>query len=366
MIRYFPQWVINKIWKPVLPLELIFFVTGRCNFRCKHCFIREFSPDSSADLSLEVITRLASDLPNLMVLMLTGGEPFLRSDLSEIVRIFSVKSHPKVISIATNGFLTDKIVHTVKQILKLPKFRSQLIVTLSFEGISQNHDTNRCSGAYQHAVATANQLKNLQTHHRNFVLGANITLLPGNERGILRTADELARMNLFSFLSQNIYREGKPKSICTSINLDVYHQLSQFVQVYSRSFIMSGNPIIGKWHLCKERYQAYCIERTCRTHTYQGIPCEAGRMIGVVYHDGGVAPCELLSSTWGNVNQHRFSEIWNSSVNREHSKRLRHTRCFCSHECFLSASLNLQLIPMLSCLTWNLFGRRRKDRREYC
>jgi MoaA/NifB/PqqE/SkfB family radical SAM enzyme len=356
MITYLRQWAKNNAWKPVLPMELIFFVTGRCTFRCKHCCIEKFDSDSSRELSLETIKRLASDLPTLAVLMLTGGEPFMRNDLPELVHIFSVRSRPKVISIATNGFLTDKIVEMVGRILSLPEFSSQLVVTLSFEGIGQDHDNNRrFAGAYEKALSTAKCLKELQEHHSSLAVGANMTMIPGNEKTILSAARELAGKSLFSFLSQNVYRERRPFNACTQINLSVYRQLSRFVQAYSRSFKMSGNSLLGRWHYLKERFQANLIERTCRTNTYQGITCEAGRGIGVVYHDGRVGPCELLPADWGSVKERPFSQIWNSSTNRRLSDQLRLKRCFCSHECFISASVNLQLIPMLSCLSWNLF-----------
>ena len=355
MIRYLHQWARNRIGKPVLPLELILFATGRCTFRCKHCFISKFETDSSTDLSLEVINQLASDLPALMVLMLTGGEPFLRDDLSELVRIFAIRSQPKVVSIATNGFLTEKCVEMVEQILTLPEFHSQLVVTVSFEGIGQDHDNNRGNPhAYEKALATARLLKDVRFRYPNLSVGANMTLIRENETKVISAVRELANLDLFSFLTQNMYREAKPFSAFHQIDLHLYRELSRFVQSYSTTFDMSGNLILGRWHHYKERYQASLIERTCDTNTYQGVPCEAGRGIGMVYSDGRVAPCELYPPDWGNIKEKSFSDIWNAKGNREFSEQVRSKKCFCTHECFLSASLNLQLAPMLTCLRWNL------------
>lgn len=350
------------IGRSVLPLELILFVTDRCTFRCKHCFIKKFETDPGADISLDTVCRLADALPNLMVLMLTGGEPFLRHDLPELVRIFSVKSKPMVISIATNGFLSDRIATAVKEILSLPELNSQLILTISFEGLESEHNRNRdCSSAFENAMITAKSIKDLQGFYPQLSFGANITHLPENETIILDAANELANSGLFSFLTHNVYRELKPNSACNKIDLSVYNRLAQFTQNYSRAFNMSGNSILGKWHRYKERYQANLIEKTCKANVYQGLACEAGRGIAVVYSDGRVAPCELQLPDWGNINSRSFYDIWNDPANREASNAYRKGGCFCTHECFISASLNLQLAPMFSCLKWNLLEGRTRE-----
>ena len=115
-----------------------------------------------------------------------------------------------------------------------------------------------------------------------------------------------------------------------------------------------------RWHRYGQRYLSSYIAHTCRSGEPSGLTCEAGRGIGVVYHDGRVAPCELYPANWGNIMERPFSEIWNSNNNRSVSKRIRSSRCFCTHECFISASLNLQLAPMVKCLRWNLGYRQEK------
>jgi len=357
MFRYLGQWIRNRTVGPVLPLELIFFVTGRCTFRCKHCFLQEFTTDANTDISLDAVDRLAFDLPNLMVLMLTGGEPFLRQDLPEIVSIFSEKSRPRVISIATNGFLTDRIVASVTEILEQPRFQAQLLVTLSFEGIDENHDAGRGTrGAFAKALITAKELKTISANKPNLAVGANITLIRENAQTVMATARELAATNLFSFLTHNLYRERKPKTVFEQVDLEVYRDLGCFVRSYSRAFSMGASRVLGLWHYFKESYQGELISRIVRARSYQGLPCAAGRDIGVVYHDGDVAPCELLPP-WGNLKEHSFAEIWGSQSSRSNSRKLRHDKCFCTHECFLSCTLNTQLTPLVKCLMWNIFRR---------
>ncbi|MFH1132451.1 MAG: radical SAM protein [Pseudomonadota bacterium] len=355
MISFAQQWMKNQIGQSVLPLELIFFVTGRCNLRCRHCFIETYETDPAQDLPLSAVEKLADGLPRLLSLMLTGGEPFLRSDLLDIVRIFSEKTRPRAISITTNGLLFKRIIPTVKNILNLPQFNSSLLVTLSFEGLADVHDENRnFPGAYEQAMETARQLAIISGQDRRLAVGANLTLIPGQEKAVLGAAHFLAKTGIFSFLSQNLYRSGCPQKSVTFEELSTYEELSRLVIDYSRKTFVAMPLLLAQWLSFKERYQARLVAETSRTGHFQGIPCEAGRGIGVVYADGSVAPCELLPRDWGNITKEPFPLIWNRPENRRYSSELRRTKCFCTHECFLSASLNLQFQPMLSCLAWNL------------
>jgi len=78
------------IKKCASPIYLIFFVTEICNARCKHCF-GNFSNEkekAKEELSLEEINKISKNMDNLLYLLPTGGEPFLREDLPDIINVF--------------------------------------------------------------------------------------------------------------------------------------------------------------------------------------------------------------------------------------------------------------------------------------
>ena len=66
---------------------------------------------------LSIIVTLLKSLPNLLQLSLTGGEPSLRKDLPEVVKIFCDISKVAKCSIITNGMLTERVIGMVKEIL---------------------------------------------------------------------------------------------------------------------------------------------------------------------------------------------------------------------------------------------------------
>ena len=62
------------------------FVTSVCNARCAHCFYPINAGKN--ELTLDEIGRFADTLPPIRLLLIGGGEPFLRRDLPEIVKIY--------------------------------------------------------------------------------------------------------------------------------------------------------------------------------------------------------------------------------------------------------------------------------------
>ena len=111
--------VLNANSDPKTPTDLIFFITDRCNARCGHCFYRYAidGSDGRDALDLDQIERIARSLTApLHSLVLTGGEPFLRSDLSEICDLFARINRAEQIVLPTNGLLPDRIVAQVREI----------------------------------------------------------------------------------------------------------------------------------------------------------------------------------------------------------------------------------------------------------
>ena len=98
---------------------LIFYVTNRCNFRCKFCFYyAEIEKGRKPnELSLDEIDQFSRQLGPLLQLSLTGGEPFLRKDFAELTDIFIRNCDPRYITIPTNASLTDRMARFLEDVL---------------------------------------------------------------------------------------------------------------------------------------------------------------------------------------------------------------------------------------------------------
>jgi len=89
------------------PVYVIYEVTDRCNLRCRMCSVwRRAKRDDELDLSqIEMLASRLRDM-GVVVVSLSGGEPFLREDLPEIVSIF--RSKGLITRLMTNAVDADE------------------------------------------------------------------------------------------------------------------------------------------------------------------------------------------------------------------------------------------------------------------
>ncbi len=93
-------------------------ITDVCNFKCGYCLPNGYQKDKSDDrtfLSLEEVQRLAKGLSQLGVskIRLTGGEPTVRKDFFDIVKILKQNSGIKKTVITTNGYKLDQLAEQI-------------------------------------------------------------------------------------------------------------------------------------------------------------------------------------------------------------------------------------------------------------
>lgn len=105
-------------------------VTYRCNAKCSMCNRYKVPSRPEDEISIRTIRRL----PEMYFTNITGGEPFIREDLGEIVRELYKKSNRIVIS--TNGSYTDRII-------KLCEEFPDIGIRISIEGLEETNNEIR-------------------------------------------------------------------------------------------------------------------------------------------------------------------------------------------------------------------------------
>lgn len=172
-----------------LPTIITFSVNDWCNSRCKTCNIWRNNPleKMKEELSLKEIEKIFNNFKKIYWLTITGGEPFLKKELVDIVRVIYEKSRPEVATIATNGILANRIALWVKKILKSCK-KLSLVINVSLDGIGKQHDMIRgVSGNFDLAVKTIKKLKKL--NHPRLIVGINTVISKYN----VKNFDEIYR-----------------------------------------------------------------------------------------------------------------------------------------------------------------------------
>lgn len=124
-------------------------VTYRCNARCSMCNRYKAPSKPDEEISIETIKKL----PKMYFTNITGGEPFIRTDLKDIVRELYKKSDRIVIS--TNGFFTDRIVDLAKEF-------PQIGIRISIEGLEKtNNEIRGLENGFQRGYGTLKKLREM-------------------------------------------------------------------------------------------------------------------------------------------------------------------------------------------------------------
>src|SRR3989338_11185611 len=88
-----------------LPDTLIWEPTGKCNLRCRMCYINFSVTTKSKEMSLEDFKTMVNKIPTLKKTVLIGGELFLRKDIFDMLEFLRSKNIQA--AIATNATLLN-------------------------------------------------------------------------------------------------------------------------------------------------------------------------------------------------------------------------------------------------------------------
>jgi radical SAM protein with 4Fe4S-binding SPASM domain len=279
--------------KPYTPTDMCIILTYRCPMRCKMCNIWKYPTETSREITPDEISRL----PSVRFINLTGGEPFLRDDLEEVVRICFTKS-PRVV-ISTSGWLEDRVLSIAERFPKIG-------IRISMEGLSCKNDNLRGqAGGFDKGLRTLLTLKEMGIKD----IGFGCTVSNNNSEDML-SLYKLSRAIGLEFATatfHNSYYFHKSdnvvtnrEEVCRNFETLITMQLKESrPKSWFRAFFNMGliNYIKGNRRM---------------------LPCEAGSVNFFVEPYGDVYPCNgLEASCWmesmGNIRQTPdFNELWSS------------------------------------------------------
>lgn len=161
--------------EPLGPITLTFSVTNRCNSRCKTCNIWQAYPnhwqDPGDELTLDEIEKIFRTMPPVYFFNLSGGEPFLRDDLPEIVDLAVQHLKPAILHTPTNAIMTKRVVSGTRKILENLRARglnTPFTVKPSIDGVGDLHDEIRgVKGNWPRLLDTIKQLQELEREFPN-------------------------------------------------------------------------------------------------------------------------------------------------------------------------------------------------------
>jgi len=258
---------------------------------------------------------------------ISGGEPFIRNDLAEIVCRLYDKCAPSIINIPTNGLLTDRIVSVVRQIAVYCR-RSQIIINVSLDGIAEEHDIIRgVKGGYSHAIETFNKLKSLQND--NLSVGIHTVISVFNVNRISTIHDELVRMGPDSYITEIAEERTELLTRGSGITPSIT-EYGKAIDYLTEKLKKDTFGKVGRLTRAF-RIRYYQMVKRVLAEKKQIIPCYSGFASAQIAPDGDVWMCCIQADAIGNLRDsgYDFKKVWISERANKYRKVIKAGGCHC-------------------------------------
>jgi len=342
-LRYIPSIFYKRD-----PLQFTFFVTSRCNARCPFCFYWKDRKTGQDELTVDEVEKISASMGNLLWLLFSGGEIFLRKDLPDLVDAFYRNNHPVIITLPTNGFAPDLIVPRTEEILSRSP-ESAVVCKISLDGIGEDHDRLRNTpGNFDKAMETYDRLRRLGERHENLQLGINTVFCRENQDKMDEIIDFVNTLPGCETHTISMVRGNPADEGYKEIDLEKYRKAVMRLE----EDLKGDNSKMYHFTLARLKTAQDLVQRRLIYETVrQGrrlLPCYAGRIGAVMNEVGDIFPCEILSDKMGNVREagYDFRKVFFSEQADQVRAKINRTQCYCSHECYFVT--NILFNPLMS------------------
>lgn len=275
------------------PSYAVVFVTSRCNARCVFCFNWEnvFAKEHDPEITAEQYRRLAASMKPLPHVVFSGGEPFLRRDLPEIVTAFHQEAGTRMVGIPTNAYLPGAVEASTRRILSTCPDLA-LNINLSIDGIDAKHDAVRgVERQFPKIIDTYERLDRLREDFPNLMVNAQSVISGFNVDDIEDTIRTLRQQMKLGFHSVGPVHGSTPDEGAHEITRE---QLRRAFDTADRT------SLAGERRGPMQRFAQSMVNRIrdvelrAMGSDKREFVCLAGSKMVVVSHDGKVYPCEPL------------------------------------------------------------------------
>ncbi len=280
------------------------------------CMCNRYKAPSNPEeeISIETIRKL----PPMYFTNITGGEPFIREDLKDIVRELYKKSDRIVIS--TNGFFTDRIVDLCKEF-------PQVGIRISIEGLENtNNEIRGLEDGFNRGYTTLQKL--IQMGMKD--VGFGMTVQDRNAPDLVPLYNISNEMNM-EFATASLHN-----SFYFVESNNIIHDRLMVAQNFEdlvNELLNSNSP--KKW------FRAYFNHGLINYIFSQKrlLPCDMSFDTFFIDPYGDVMPCNGTKEkeVMGNLNAQAWDELWNSEKAEKVRKKV--VRC-CDRNCWMIGSVS--------------------------
>ena len=285
------------------PINGTFELTLRCNLHCKMCLFRHADSENAAMMAQELTCAEWEDMAKQAAqngtinLLLTGGEPMLRSDFCQVYA--GIYAHGFLLTLYTNATLvTDEVMETLR---KMPPHR--IGVTLYGASNADYAAVCGCADGFDRAMAGIEKLLTLPS-----VMDVRMTLIHD-------TADQADKIDQIVFERFGVHPIltstvlGSVRGSCTkpqecrmtpqeSVDLTYGRVLERIRQQVPAD-------LMDKIHI---RMADVCTDPG--EPRYSLLGCSAGMTNYTITWDGKLLGCQLLGNFYTDARHDGFAAAW--------------------------------------------------------
>jgi SynChlorMet cassette radical SAM/SPASM protein ScmE len=308
-----------RLWKAPRIIDLA--ITNKCNLRCKYCYYFSSPGDVGKDLPLEDWLKLFEELNRcaVMEVILSGGEPFCREDIKDIIAGV-VKNKMRYIIMSNGTLITDELAKFIASNRRCNR------IQVSVDGsVAATHDSCRGDGSFERAIEGIRCIR-----RNNIPVNARVTVHRGNVNDLEEIAHFLLEeigLRSFSINSANLMGQCRQNADQVLLTLEdrssAMKTLIELDKKYKGRIHANAGPLAdGRSWLAMENARSKGSPPTIN-RGYLTV-CSLVMKKMAVRADGIMIPCNQLSHReLGRINVDSLQEVW---LNHPEMKRLR-DRC---------------------------------------
>jgi len=269
-------------------------ITDFCNLRCKHCYQDRFDKEKDIpfDEIKEIVDKISFSLYDRKISVnLTGGEPFLRKDIFEILNYMNEKENFREINIITNGtIINDEI---IKNLNFIKKFK-YLKVSVESHLIEKN-DFIRGKGNFQKVIENIKSFR--EKSNRKILIMMTLSSL--NYKDVIGFLEFSKKLNVGGVILERFVPLGRGKGI-----FDLYLKREEWKEVLKEIIYFLDLNLALEELL---PYKAFWID--LKNNKIKGALCNLGDESMALMPDGTIFPCRRLPIVIGNILNENFEDI---------------------------------------------------------
>jgi MoaA/NifB/PqqE/SkfB family radical SAM enzyme len=347
---------------------VILFVTSRCNAFCQTCFYHE-ELNHPGDMTFAQIEKISRTMSPVTDLWLSGGEPTLRRDVSQIIDTFVANNGVKRVIIPTNGLIKARVYEIVDQALR-DNPTIDLYLNIALDGYGETHDRIRgVPGNWQKTLACIEHLYPLKEKYTDrFRLNVNTVVCAENFQEIEKLSEFMWQGFRLDGQYFNIVRGetlvgDSIKHVPPEVLPSIYRHVSQLTKRYGDRMFAADD---ASKRFVKNVAYVGAITTHYRTQhanfqqsTAWPFPCTAGETTVVIDYNGDVRACELREkfATLADYD-YDFGALWSANERALELAAIDGGKaCWCTHVCFIHDSMRHSRRALLYDLPKNFLTR---------